>query len=166
MSKILSTTISSAITQAATRPVYLIEMAFGTTTYAATWDAAILWDGKTWAASGIEVDDISTTSARITMPTGESDPWLALVLNDGVRGREVKIYEHHYDATASPQSDAVQVFQGIMDVATIDERVTVSAIESSQVKAFPAESVDESVFTYLLTTGDVITWGNNTITVE
>jgi len=166
MSRTLSATISGAITQSATRPVYLIEMAFATTSRAATWDSAISWNGLAWAASGIEVEDISRTAARLTFPTGTSDPWLALVLNDGVRGRSIKIYEHHYNAAASPQSDATQVFEGIMDVATIDQRLAVSCIESSQVKSFPAYSVSEETFTYLLNAGDTINWANKVVTVE
>jgi hypothetical protein len=166
MSRTLSATISSAISSQATRPIYLIEMGFSTTVRAATWDQDITWGGYSWVASGITLSNLSANGTRMEFPTGTSDPWLALALNEGTRNTTVSIYEHHYDATASPQTDAVLVFTGIMDEVTLSDRMSVSVIESSASKAFPAQSVDLPTFSYLMTPGDQIVWGNQTITVN
>lgn len=165
MSRTVSSTIQSAIAQDATRPIYLIEMDFSTTSYAATWDAVISYGGNSYVASGIEIGGLSATGATMRMPTGADDPWLALILNEGTRGRAIRIYEHHYDSTASPQSDAVLVFSGIMDMVTITDKIIVKIIEASRAKAFPALSVEETTFTHLLQSGTTITWGQNTLTV-
>lgn len=124
-----------------------------------------------WAASGIQISGLSSSGAKMIMPTGgtdavESDPWLSLVLNEGARGRSISIYEWHEDTTASPQQDAVLVFTGIMDAVNISDKITVNIIESSRSKAFPAVSAEETTFTHLMTSGDVITWGADTITVN
>lgn len=166
MSRTLPTTVTAAIASDATRPIYLVEMAFDVTSRAATWDTGINWGGYAWAASGIQIKGLSASGARMVMPTGEDDPWLALVLNEGTRDRAINIYEHHTDATSSPQSDAVLVFTGIMDAVSIADKITVTLIESSRSKTFPALSVDQPTFTYLMTSGDTIVWGSDVIMVN
>ena len=166
MSRALSGTISAAITSTATRPVYLVQLGFDTVRRIATWDQDITWGGYTWSASGVTVGDLNSGGTRLTLPSGDSDPWLSLVLTDGTRDRAISIYEHHTDTASSPQSDAVLVFTGIMDEASITDKLVINVIDTSRAKAFPAESVDESVFTNLLTSGSQIVWGNKTITVN
>ena len=162
----LSTTISTAIGKAVTQPVFLVEMGFDPTTRAATWSTAITWNAKTWSASGITVENISPTGASLVFPNGSGDPWLALILGDGVRGRVLNIYEHHTDTTVSPTTDAQLVFTGIMDEAQIEnERITVSAVEASRYKSFPSTSIDTPTFNYLLKTGDRIAWGDDVLVV-
>jgi len=163
MSRTLSTTISSAIAKVNTKPVYLVQMGFDSLAQAATWDASILWNGVTWAASGIEIKGLNAGGARMILPN--VDLWLGLVLNDGTRDRAISIYEWHEDTTASPQTDAVLVFVGIMDEATITDKITITLIESSRSKSFPALTIDQPVFTHLMTSGDTITWGADVITV-
>ena len=165
MSRTLPTTVSSAIAKATTKPVYLIHMGFNSIVRAATWDASILWDGVTWAASGVEIKGLNAGGARMHMPTGAADPWLGLVLNDGTRNRTISIYEWHEDTTASPQTDAVLIFVGIMDETTITDKITITLIESSRAKSFPALTIDQPVFTHLMTSGDTINWGADVITV-
>jgi len=166
MSRSVSSTISSAVAKEATAPVYLLAMGFASTVRVATWDSAISWDGQTWSASGARISNLSSNGCRLILPTGESDPWLALVLGEGTRDVSISIYEHHTDATASPTTDAVLVFSGTMDEATITDNITIKVIESSRQKTFPPDSVDQPTFTHLLTSGDVITWGNNVTTVR
>ena len=164
MSRTLSATITSAIEQDATKPIYLIEMAFNATAYVATWDRAINWGGKAWASSGIEIKGLSASGARMVMPA--DNLWLGLVLNDGTRNRAISIYELHEDTTASPQTDAVLIFTGIMDTAVITDKITVTLIESSRSKTFPAITIEPPLFTHLMTSGDVIAWGADVITVN
>jgi len=166
MSRTLSTTISNAVVLSQTAPVYLIQFGFDPVVRAATWDTNIPWNGQTWTASGIEVSKLSQQGATITMPNGEDDPWLALVTGNGVRGSEISIYEHHTDTASSPQSDAVLIFTGIMDGVNISDEIKLSVLGSAQARTFPPDSVDASVFTHLLTSGDQIEWANDTIVVN
>ena len=166
MTRTLTTTQSAAIKKNATTPVYLLEMGFSSTVRAATWDTAITWDTRTWIASGIEVANLGDKSARVKFPNGEADPWLALVLNEGVRGRSISIYEPHTDTTSSPQTGAVLLFTGIMDELTITKDISLTIIESSQAKTFPPTSIDRPTYNYLLTTGTVLVWGPDKIVVN
>jgi hypothetical protein len=166
MSRPLPTTVSAAITADATRPVYLIEFGFDTTQRAATWDADITWNGQTWSASGVQVTRLTSKDCSVKLPAGADDGWLALVMSDGVRGRTINIYEHHYDSASSPQTDAVLVFSGIMDDAQIGSEISLRVLESSRAKTFPPTSMDEPTFTHLLTPGTTIKWGTDTIKVN
>lgn len=166
MSRTLPSTVSSAITSDATAPVFLVKLGFATPQYVATWDANISWDGNTWVASGINVSRLSASGATVEFPNGNDDTWLSTILSEGARGKTIEIYEHHTDTTASPQTDAVLVFTGVMDSVSIGDRVKVKVLESSQSKVFPPASVDEDTFTYLLSTGQKISWGSDTITVK
>ena len=166
MARTLPTAVSSAIAKDATTPVYLLEMGFSSTVRAATWDTAITWNSATWIASGIEVANLGDRGARVKFPNGKADPWLALVLNEGVRGRSISIYEHYTDSTSSPQTGAVLLFTGIMDELSITQGISLSIIESSQAKTFPPTSIDRPTYNYLLTTGTVLVWGPDKIVVN
>lgn len=165
MSRTLPSTVSSAITSVTTKPIYLIHFGFTPAKYAATFDEDITWNGQTWSAGGVEVSRLTLRGATLTLPAGADDTWLSTIMAQGARGKAINIYEHHTDTTASPQTDAVLVFSGVMDAVNIGNRIQVNVLESSQSKVFPPSSVDESVFTYLLSSGQKISWGPDIITV-
>ena len=166
MSRTLSATLSTATSKTATRPVYLLRMGFASEVRAATWGSAITWNSESWIASGAEVDNLDKSGARLRFPIGESDPWMALILNEGTRGRSLQIYTHYTDATASPQADAELVFTGLMDEATITDSITVTAIESAENKGFPSGEIGPPNMNYLPESGTTIAWGTDTLVVE
>lgn len=166
MSRTLSATLTSATAKDATQPIYLIEMGFTSTQRCATYDADITWNGQTWSASGVQLSNLSSSGGKMTMPNGTGDPWLALVMGEGVRDKSISVYEHHTDTTASPQSDAQLIFSGLMDEVTLTDTISVSIIEASRAKKFPALSVDQPTFTFFMPSGSEITWGNDTFTVR
>ena len=166
MSRSLSSTIGSAIESLQTSPVYLIQFGFDPVVRIATWDSNISWNGQTWVASGVDVSRLSSRGASVTLPNGDTDPWLARVSTDEVRGGAFIVYEYHTDTASSPQSDAVLVFTGIMDGVTISDDIKLSVIGSTQARTFPPDSVDASVFTHLLTSGEQIEWANDVIVVN
>ena len=171
MSRLDSTTITTAIAKDDTIPAFLLEMAISadspmTTMRAATWDTDIPWNGETWTASGILVKNISRTACTLEFPLGADDPWLAIIMDDGLRGREVSIYQHYTDETSSPQTDAVLIFTGIMDDVVLSDRARVSVQEKSRTITFPPESVEQPKFNYLLPSGTVITFDGKQILVR
>lgn len=168
MARAVSTTLTSATARSSTNPRYLVSVGFSSgTVYAATASADISWNGTTWVASGIEVTNVSPESVNLEFPNGTSDPWLSLILNDGQRGVVCEVYEWHQDTTASPQTDAVKLFSGILDEADIaDERIRVSVIAAQEAKQFPPEDIDQPTFTYLPASGTLIAWANDKITVN
>jgi len=164
MARTLSTTISSAITQSATKPVYLARIGFSVEIYVATWDTAIAWGGKTWIASGMGISRLTSSGAILTFPS--TDTWLSLVLNEGTRQRDIFIYEYQQDTSASPQADAVLIFQAEMDEVTIGTDIRINVIEASRARVFPPGVVDQPVFRHLLPAGSRIQWAGDTIVVN
>jgi hypothetical protein len=63
-------------------------------------------------------------------------------------------------------SDAVLVFSGVMDEAQIAGNIRVSMVESSQAKGFPPTNIDRPVYNYMLTSGQSVRWGNDTLVVN
>lgn len=168
MSRTLSATLATAVSKTATQPKYLVDLGFTSgTVYAATWDSNISYGGNTYVASGIEVSRLDSAGATLEFPNGTADPWLSLILNDGTRGAAITIYLHYTDATASPTTDAIALFTGIMDEADIDDdRIRVKVIAASEQKTFPPNSIDQPTFTYLPASGTVIEWGNDKLVVN
>jgi hypothetical protein len=171
MSRTLPGQGSATVAKVATRPAYLLRLALengspAVDMLAATWDSTITWNSETWIASGIEVKNLTRSACTIEFPLGENEPWLAPINVGGTRGRSIQIYQHYTDTTASPQAWAVLMFTGVMDMATITDKITVTAQEKSRATSFPPESVDQPKFTHFLTSGSVIVWGGGTITVR
>ena len=171
MSRTLPATVSTAIAKAATRPAWLLRFSVSTAspigeTLAATWDSNISWNGETWLASGVEVRNLTRTRATVELPLGSGDPWLNLINTQGLRGKQLQIYEHYTDETQSPQAGAVLMFTGIMDTVTMANKATVQVVEISQAIQYPLESVTTDKFTFLLKTGTSIEWSGDTIVVR
>jgi len=166
MTRTVSATITTAIAQETTRPIYLIRMAWATEVRAATWDQTVTWNSETWVASGLSVSNLTSSGGTLTMPNGDTDPWLALVMGEIPRTRVIQIYEHQTDYTASPNvSDAVEIFYGYMDQAVIGSSISVSLIESATKKGFPPGSIDRPTYTWLLSSGTRLQWGNDVVIV-
>jgi hypothetical protein len=160
----LSTTVSAAISKKVTQPVYLLRLQIGTEWKISTWDTDISWNGVNWTASGAKVSNLTAGGCTLTLPA--SDFWLGAILNNQPRNQAISIYEHHTDTTQSPQADAVLLFAGVMDRITISANIRITCLENSQAKGFPITSIDTPTFNYLLSSGDRITWGADTIIVN
>ena len=166
MTRTVSATITTAIAQETTRPIYLIRMGWATPVLAATFDQTITWNSETWVSSGLAVSNLTGSGGILEMPNGDSDPWLALVMSEIPRTRTIQIYEHQTNYTASPVvSDAVEIFAGVMDQAVIGSSISVSLIESATKKGFPPGSIDRLTYTWLLSSGTRLQWGADVVIV-
>jgi len=167
MTRTVSATVSTAVAQETTRPVYLIRMAWETEVRAATWATDISWNSETWASSGIRITSLDMNGGTMEMPVGDSDPWMALCLGEVPRGRAIEVYEWHTNFTVSPiVSDAVLLFSGVMDEVKVGRNIRVRLIESATNKTFPFTSIDRPTYTYLLPSGTRLSCGNDTIIVQ
>ena len=171
MGRTVSSTISTAVAQPDTTPIYLVQMDWAVTRRICTWDADISWNSQTWLSSGATVVNLDSEGGTLKLPIDDTIspvlPWLDLVTSEGQLGIVVEIWEHHTDRTVSPwTSDAVSIFKGEMDEAAIGKDISIKLIEDKQRKAFPPTSVDQSVYTHLLTSGTVIIWRDTVITVD
>lgn len=166
MTRPLPAPVETAIQQPATSPIYLIEMGWETGSIdppymrIATWGSDITWDSLVWAASGARVQGLTVNGGQLVLPNGEDDPWLALVTEEIPRGRDITIYEYH-------DSDAVEIFSGIMDEAVLDARqISIRIIEGLLNKRFPPRSFNTAEFPMLLTGGDRLYWGPDIVLIE
>jgi hypothetical protein len=173
MTRTVSAVVAAAVAQHATKPVYLIRMAWDaespTPTYlrVATWDANISWNGYTWIASGASVSNLDTSGGVLQLPMGSGDPWLSLVMDQGPLDRAIEIYEHH-TSTASPAgSDAEMIFGGYMDEAAITrDGIRISLVEGRRKKGFPPTSIRPPTYNYLLAKGSRLIWGYDIVKAE
>ena len=167
MTRTVSATISTAVAEETTRPIYLLRMAWDTEVRAATWGANLSWNSETWVASGIRITSLDTNGGTMDMPMGDTDPWFALAMDEIPRGRAISIYEYHTNFTVSPNaSDAVLVFTGVMDEFTASDSIRVRLIESATNKVFPFTSIDRPTYTHFLPSGTRLTLGTDTIVVQ
>ena len=172
MTRVVPAVVEAAIAQPVTKPKYLVLMGWDVTSpdaerRIATWDQNVPWNSETWVASGAEVRGLTLAGGTLILPNGDDTPWLALVIAQVPRGRTIDIYEHH-TSTASPAgSDAVHVFSGIMDEATItDMQISINLIEGLLNKKFPPTAINTIDFPYLLPGGDRMYWGPDVVLIE
>lgn len=173
MTRTVSATISAAIAEDVTQPIYLIRMGWDLASpdvnrRIATWDTAISWNSETWEGSGADISRLGPGGGTLRLPNGDADPWLNLVTTQYPKGRTIDIYEYHTDFTASPiASDATLLLSGVMEDCEISQRgITINFIESLLNKAFPVSSINPTVYTHLLTAGTRIYWGPDIVLVE
>jgi len=164
MPKTLSSTLTAAIAANVTTPIYLARIGFSAETYDSTWGAAIAYDSKSYIASGMSIPQLSDRRAVMELPA--TNTWLGLILNEDTRDKDIWLYRHYKDVAASPTSDTVLVFRGIMDEATIDDRIRIEIIEASSAKQFPPTLIDKPTFNFLPVAGTRIEWGNDTVIVS
>ena len=172
MSRSVSAVTSVALAQDTTRPIYLIRMGWtaaspDVTRRIATWDTDLSWNSETWTASGAEVSSLSPGGGTLQLPNGDADPWLSLVTTQIPRGRAIDIYEYHTSWGSPSGSDAEHIFSGLMDDCEITpSKITIGFIDGLLNKVFPVTSIDPTVYTHLLATGQRLYWGPDIVMVE
>lgn len=173
MTRSISATMTAAVAEPVTQPIYLVDMGWvapspDVNRRIATWSADISWNSQVWQASGATVSKLDTSGGRLTLPNGNDDPWLALVMTQFPRGRSIDIYEHHTDFTASPvTADATLIFSGVMDGAAIDEKsIEIDFIEGLANKVFPVSTIDAATYTHLIQSGQRLYWGPDIVLVK
>lgn len=103
----LSSALATALGAPVQRPAVLVEIAFSTVWRGST-GAALTWNSATWpardiAVAGLQVDALSVRGSIVIGNTDDS--MAALLLNEGVADRSVKIWG--YDAAATGAADIV-----------------------------------------------------------
>lgn len=161
----LTTTTSTATAQTITSPGILVRIDFGIPIYLSS-RGDITWNSLNWVSQDVSVSGISwdgTGSQKGTLSLGNADNLFgALILNDGVRGRPIQIWQFYNGAIAP--NDPVQIFNGICDeVSEIGLAMIRIAISSQSVRAMtcPRTFINQaSGFNHLPATGKVVTWGD------
>lgn len=131
--KTLSAALAAELALTITRPGYLVEIGFASPVRLSTM-GDITWSGTTWLAADVKVSGISQDGKganKAALALGNTDSTFgALVLNEGIADRPIRIWAIYAGATATP--DAVQVFDGVGDGADISpDKVAVTLVEQS-----------------------------------
>lgn len=149
------------------RPAWLVEIAFGTparlSSYGAVTALGYGWQGYDVRVDGIEVEALAV---RGRLSIGNADDVLgALVLNDGVADRRIRIWG--YDAAAVADADFELLVDCVGGGAEIDHRrVDITLRDAADYTASPRTFVDAAGgFTHLLAAGTVLKIGGQTITL-
>lgn len=115
MTRSLSTPTSNASLVLVTQPGYLVEIGFETPLrLSSRGDVAVL--GNDWTAWDVRVAGMAHDGARPatsgSLTLGDHDQSItALVLGEGVAGREVSVWR--YFAVAIAEADPVRIFHGV-----------------------------------------------------
>lgn len=166
----LSTPTQTEIAKTYTDPGYLVEIAFSTVVRLSS-RADVSWNGSTWLASNVRVDGLSSDGQGAqtgVLTLGNADNVFgALVLNEGVAGRAIKVWKFYDGATAA--ADPVQVFSGWGDEAEIGlTEVRISLVsESLESLSSPRNFINKANgFNHLPPAGTIINWGGQAYRLE
>lgn len=131
----LSAGMQTAVAASEVAPVLLFEGVFkNSTVYAWSGFGTIVWDGKAWTGTGTllsvsevsENSDTAATGATVTL-NGVPSPLISLALAECKQGAVGKVYFGVLENGAI-LADPIVMFEGKLDVPTIDEDAEFSSI--------------------------------------
>ena len=166
----LSTPTLTATGLIVTQPGYLVEIAFSTIVRMSS-RADVSWNTFTWLASDVSVEGLGADGAGGQsggLTIGNLDNVMgALVLNEGVAGRAVKIWKFYEGAIAA--SDPVAMFSGWADEVEIDAgQVRITLVAASLQSLFSPRTyiTPGNGFNHLPPAGTIINWGGQAYQLE
>lgn len=158
----LSANAQSEAAKSRTTPRYLVQLGYVPALYLST-SGNQTWNGQTWTANGIRVDDIlflagGVQSAHITLPNTDNSAG-ALILTDGIDDIACDIWELR-GAGPHAVDDVIHVFSGVLD--SVDE-VTVtharlSAVTDSVRLARAPRLLFDQFCNFIPAPGSTLTW--------
>lgn len=167
----LTSAINTATSTTVTTPAYLVEIGFSVVLRLSSRNDQS-WGGQTWTGgrigkvSGLSWDGKGQQSGALEIINSDL-AYSALVLNEGVADRPVRIWKFYGDNPAA--SDPVAVFDGVADEAEISQdrvRITLAG-ENAQTLSSPRRFIGAATgFNHLAPAGTKITWNNEIYTLE
>lgn len=158
--KTLSAALTTALGGAVQKPAFLVSIGWATPRYYST-HGTVSYDGQSWTATDIDVSRIGIEAARVsgTLRLGNADDVLgALVLNEGVSDKAIRIVG--YDAGATATADFVELVRCVGGRATVaTDRVEISLRDSNAYVYAPRTFITVaagSPFTQLMPAGSIV----------
>lgn len=154
----LSSALSTALAAPVQQPAILVEVGFSTPSRWSSF-ATLAWNGYTWMKEAIEVQGLAvqalTVSGSLVIGNGD-DVAAALVLNEGVADRPIRIWG--YDAAATALGDVVLLADAVGAAATIaTDAVTITLRAPNEFTLAPRTFVNYAAgFAHLLPAGTVL----------
>jgi len=151
------------------RPLYLLELGFSAVEHLST-RGDVNWNGQTWTANGVSVGRITPATAdgaqtaEITLPN-DSYAYSAIVLGEG-KGAALRIWKL-YGEPPFADGDAVELFNGVMDVARLGDVVRITATAAGRNnEQVPHLLFAPPVFNHLPAPGTVFFWRGDRVILE
>ena len=167
MARSLPTSLQGELGQQTTRPGYLIYIGFDTPLRLCTFKD-VVWDGHSWSLSPCDVSLAGPDRASIQLDNS-SNVASSLILNEGINGKEIKIWVVYFDSTGAA-TDPYLFFEGTGDGADLTDPLfaVVMAVAGSKNNLYhPRKRICEATgFHYLPEPGQVVSWGNNRVVLE
>lgn len=167
----LSTPTNNATQLTITTPAFFVELGFSTILHLSTrgdhsWGGYAWTGGRLGRVSGLQWDGKGQQSGSIDLINTDL-AYSALVLNEGVADRAVRIWKFYGD---NPDTlDPVAVFDGVADTADIGAdavRITLLG-ENTRTLYSPRRFIGPGTgFNHLTPAGRKITWGGQTIELK
>lgn len=165
----LSGTLATELGLTVTRPGYLVEIVFATSTLRLSTLGTLSYGGYMWSASDIKVSGMARNERggqAGSLSIGNADLAIgALILNDGIADRSIRIWS----VWAGAPSEAALEFDGIGDAADISGlRVNIRLASDHRRYAYsPRRFIGPATgFQVLLPAGAKISIGGQTIVLE
>lgn len=151
----LSAALQAAHASVIQKPAWLVYIGFATPIRISSYDD-VSYDSNTWAAYDVDVSRVRIDAVKvigdITIQNAD-DVLGALILNEGVADKTIKVYG--YDAAATATADIVHLVTCVGGAATIShDRVSISLRAATEYTSAPREFVNAaSGFTYMIPAG-------------
>ncbi len=167
----LSSSTQAETEKTVTTPAFLVEIAFSTILRLSTrgdqsWNGYAWTGGRVGKISGLQWDGQGRQSGGIELINSDL-AYSALVLNEGVADRGVKIWKFYGDNPAL--DDPVAVFDGVADDATIGpDAVRIGLVgERASTLYAPRRFIGPATgFNHLSPAGTRLSWGGENYTLE
>lgn len=150
----LSGALIAALQATVTSPGFLVSIAFASGTVYLSSRADFTYDGNTYTAADIELSGLGADAKgdqRGSLRIGNTDGAMGvIVLNEANADWTILVYV--YDAAATATADVVEIFDGIGNGVTLDERAVTIDLTSAKTSTqfVPAEYITaEQGFSYL-----------------
>jgi hypothetical protein len=136
------------------RPAWLVAIMFSTPIRVSSYQTVTV-SGYTWMQADVDVSrvSLSTTDIAGSIRIGNADDaFAAIVLAEGVAGRQIIIYG--YDAAAAADADIVLLADCVGGRASVaPDYISIDVRESTAFASTPRTFVSAPTFTYLIPAG-------------
>jgi len=165
--KTFTAALTAALGGPVQQPAALVEVGFSVPVRWSSF-ATLNWDGATWTREAIALQSLQVEALRLSgeLVIGNNDDVAAaLVLNEGVADRTVRIWG--YDAAATATADVVWIADGVCGGASVStDLVRIQLRHAAQSTLVPRTFVDPATFGPLLPAGTVIRINNIDYRIE
>lgn len=153
----VSTALATALGAPVQQPAILVEIAFSSTVRWSSF-STITWNSQTWTREAVTLESLQVEALRLTgslVIANGDDVAAALVLNEGVADRSIRLWG--YDAAATATGDVVWLADAIGGACSVDtDAVRIELRHPAELMVTPRTFVDPATFGPLLPAGSVI----------